>query len=63
VLPFRRGGSNDLDNLVTACGPCQYGRGHWLLQECDLEDPRSYPPVKDGWDGLTRLRFLGRHRG
>src|SRR5207253_1428589 len=36
VVPFRRGGSNDLENLVTTCGPCQFGRGHWLLEEAKL---------------------------
>jgi 5-methylcytosine-specific restriction endonuclease McrA len=56
LVPFQRGGSNDLDNLVTTCNPCQFGRGHWLLDEVELEDPRSYPPSVDGWDGITRLR-------
>ncbi|WP_425491574.1 HNH endonuclease [Cognatiluteimonas sedimenti] len=55
VLPFRRGGTNDLTNLVTACGPCQFGKGHWTLDEVELEDPRSFPSVIDNWDGLTRL--------
>ena len=55
VLPFRRGGTNDLVNLVTACNPCQFGKGHWTLDEVELEDPRLFPPLIDGWDGLTRL--------
>lgn len=28
IVPYKRGGSNEMDNLVTACGPCQFGRGH-----------------------------------
>lgn len=56
LVPFQRGGSNDLDNLVTTCNPCQYGRVHYLLNEEDLEDPRKYPPIIDRWDGLARLR-------
>jgi hypothetical protein len=55
VVPFERGGTSDLDNLVTACNPCQYGRGHFLLDELELEDPRAYAPPGDSWDGLTRL--------
>ena len=55
VLPFKRGGDNDPDNLVTACGPCQFGRNDWLLEEVEIEDPRKYPPVVDGWDGLLRV--------
>lgn len=57
VVPFQRGGrSEDPANLVTTCNPCQFGRGHCLLAEVELEDPRKYPPTIDGWDGLTRLR-------
>ena len=33
LVPFQRGGNNDLDNLVTTCNPCQFGRGHFLLDE------------------------------
>ncbi len=55
LLPFRRGGTNDPMNLVTACGPCQFGRNQWTLEEVQIEDPRNYQPIVDGWDGLTRL--------
>ena len=56
VHPFRRGGTNDEQNLVTACGPCQFGRVHWTLEEVEIDDPRSFAPVVDGWDGLGRLQ-------
>jgi len=55
IVPFRRGGTHDLSNLVTACGPCQYGRNQWTLEEVQIEDPRKFSPIVDGWDGLTRL--------
>lgn len=55
IVPYKRGGNNNPDNLVTACGPCQFGRGWWLLEEVELKDPRLYAPKKDDWDGLTRL--------
>ena len=55
VLPYKRGGTNDPGNLVTACGPCQFGRGYWLLEEVELEDPRLRPPIKCSWDGLMRV--------
>ena len=55
VLPFKRGGDNDHSNLVTACGPCQFGRGQFLLEEVQLQDPRLRPPAQGNWDGLMRL--------
>lgn len=55
IVPHKRGGSNEPENLVTACGPCQFGRGQWLIEEVELEDPRTRPVRKDAWDGLTRL--------
>lgn len=58
VLPHSRGGTNDPENLVTACYCCQFGRGEWTLEESELLDPRNFVPVVDAWDGLSRLNFL-----
>lgn len=58
VVPHSRGGINSEDNFVTACYGCQFGRGEWLLEEVEIEDPRLHPPVVDGWDGLARLESL-----
>lgn len=55
IVPHSAGGTNDEENLVTACWSCQFGRGAWSLEEVGLLDPRTRPPVKDGWDGLERL--------
>lgn len=55
ILPHSRGGTNDDTNLVAACGMCQFGRGHWTLEEVGFTDPRDRAPIVDGWDGLTRL--------
>lgn len=55
IIPYSRGGTNDPDNLVTACPTCNYGRGAWLLEEVEIENPFRYPPIVDDWDGLTRL--------
>jgi len=55
IVPHSMGGINDEENLVTACWPCQFGRGAWSLEEVGLLDPRLRAPIKDGWDGLTRL--------
>lgn len=54
-LPHSRGGDNSLENLVTACGPCQFGRGNLTLEEVGLNNPFLRPPLHDKWDGLIKL--------
>lgn len=60
VVPHAYGGGNGLENLVTACWPCNFGRGSWSLGEVGLFDPRLRPPVVDDWDGLGRLSSMTR---
>ncbi len=56
VQPHSRSGLTSLDNLVTCCAPCNYGRGTAFLDEMGLIDPRTREPYPaDGWDGLTRV--------
>lgn len=55
LLPHSRTGTNDPDNLVTTCWPCNFGRLRWTIDEVGLNDPRQRAPIVDGWDGLTRL--------
>jgi 5-methylcytosine-specific restriction endonuclease McrA len=55
VIPHGRGGPNEVGNFVTACYCCQFGRGEWLIEEVELEDPRGRPAGTDEWDGLTRV--------
>jgi len=59
VVPHTIGGDNSLDNLVTTCQGCNYGKGDRLLAELGLIDPRTRSPVIDTWDGLGRL-LIGR---
>jgi 5-methylcytosine-specific restriction endonuclease McrA len=55
ILPHSRRGTNEPSNLVTACGPCQFGRNQWTLEEVGFNDPRERPPITDSWDGLIRI--------
>ena len=50
VVPFNRGGLNDLENLVITCAPCNFGRmqyhtsmkwGCWILEGARQSDPRG----------------------
>ena len=51
VEPHGRGGGSGLDNLVTACTACNYGKGSHILEVLGLEDPRDREPIVTGWDG------------
>lgn len=55
LIPHSRGGDNSPTNLLTACGPCQFGRGGWTIEEVGINNPLTRPPVLDRWDGLRRL--------
>lgn len=56
VVPWHRGGTNDVDNLVTSCGMCNYMKGSCTIEELDLTDPRKIPSANDDWDGLAYFR-------
>ena len=55
VVPHSAGGNNDLENLVVTCGPCNFGRMAYTLEEVCLADPRDREPVRSTWDGLERF--------
>jgi 5-methylcytosine-specific restriction endonuclease McrA len=56
VVPHARGGTNETDNLITACYCCQFGRGNLTLEEAELSEPHERPPISDpSWDGLSRI--------
>jgi 5-methylcytosine-specific restriction endonuclease McrA len=56
LLPHARGGTNDLDNIVVTCAPCNNGRSNLTLDEVGLVDPRSRVSIRSIWDGLERFR-------
>jgi len=56
VIPWNLGGRTNVENLVTACWACNYGKAGYTLEQMGLEDPREFAPEVDGWDGLSSLR-------
>ena len=52
--PRSNGGRTDLENLVTACYACNFGKAQFTLAEIGLEQPRA--SIEAGWDGLESLR-------
>ncbi len=57
VLPHSFGGTNEIENLVTSCWPCQFGRGNDLIERLGLIDPRERDPIPSDWDGCSRFKF------
>lgn len=55
IVPHSHGGRSDVENIVITCGPCNYGRGNWLLEEVGLIDPRTRTICRTSWDGLERM--------
>ena len=55
IVPHARGGTNDVENLVPCCAPCNCGKESYTLAQLGLLDPRNYRPSSRSWDGLTRL--------
>jgi 5-methylcytosine-specific restriction endonuclease McrA len=55
VDPLTCGGRHDVANLVAACYSCNFGKAGWTVQQLGLDDPRTRPPIPDGWDGMTSL--------
>ncbi len=55
LLPHSRGGTNDIDNVVITCAPCNYGRSEYIIEELGLMNPFDQEPVKSSWNGLEHL--------
>lgn len=55
VVPTSCGGQHALDNLVTACYPCNFGKAGYTLSQLGLDDPRARPLPPGNWDGLISL--------
>ena len=56
VVPHARGGRTNVENLVTACWPCNFAKAGYAVEEIGIQDPRLRPPQpSDDWDGLMSL--------
>ena len=55
VVPHRQGGRTNLENLVSACPACNYGKYNFTVEQLGISDPRDRPPSNSKWDGLTSL--------
>lgn len=55
VVPHALGGTNELQNIVIACAPCNFARMNCSLEDAGIADPRTRTPMKGSWDGLERF--------
>lgn len=53
VEPYASGGETEIDNLVTSCYSCNFGKAGYTLKQLGIEDPRCRAPMVDNWQGLT----------
>ena len=55
VDPYASGGETEVDNLVTSCYSCNFGKAGYTLKQMGLDDPRARKPVNDDWNGLSEF--------
>lgn len=55
VEPHSLGGPTEMDNLVTSCYSCNFGKDEYQLHQLGIENPFSRRPRDDGWRGLTEF--------
>lgn len=58
VVPRSDGGEDEVSNLVSSCGACNFQmKGDCTIEELRIASPFERDPVRDGWIG-----FQGRPR-
>ena len=63
VTPWVLGGKTQPDNLVASCGPCNYGKFNFTIEQIGIENPFSREPKVDNWDGLiSKLNIAKAHK-
>jgi 5-methylcytosine-specific restriction endonuclease McrA len=55
VEPHALGAATEIDNLVTSCYSCNFGKAGYTLDQLKIQDPRLRQPKDDGWKGLTNF--------
>ena len=55
VEPYASGGETEIENLVTSCYSCNFGKAGYTLEQLGIEDPRLRQPAEDEWKGLTEF--------
>ena len=56
IKPHSHGGTSELSNLVLTCGPCNWDRGEYTLEEMGIAHPDTHAPRRGPWTGLEEFR-------
>lgn len=52
VIPWNKGGRTNLENLVSSCATCNYGKDGFTIEQMGIENPFNRKPQIDNWTGL-----------
>lgn len=52
VIPWNKGGRTDMNNLVTSCVPCNFGKDQFTIEQIGIENPLDREPLVDDWNGM-----------
>ena len=52
VIPWSKGGLTNLENLVSSCATCNYGKAGYTIEQLGIENPFNRSPILDNWNGL-----------
>ncbi|MBN8697152.1 MAG: HNH endonuclease [Bacteroidetes bacterium] len=53
VIPWNKGGRTNLENLVSSCATCNYGKDGYTIEQLGIQNPFYREPIPDKWNGLT----------
>lgn len=53
VFPWNKGGRTNLENLVSSCATCNYGKDGYTIEQIGIENPFFRSPQIDSWTGLS----------
>lgn len=49
LIPWSLGGRTSLENLVSSCAPCNYGKAGFTLEQLGLENPFNRSALQNNW--------------
>lgn len=52
VVPWNLGGRTNMNNLVSSCATCNYGKDGNTIEQLNMDNPFDRDPIIDEWDGL-----------